>query len=819
MPSITGIPGSSITLSGSSVAISGTTVNATAGKVQVTSATGIMLDGATIEAPGYVKVFGDSADPVNQNAPGGSVTLAAQSGDIALGNAVLSVGGSGDAGTLTLSAVNGKVDFGTATLNGTGGAGGQGGQFAIDTLAAVDLVALNNKVGAQGFTGGFSVHTATGDLVLAAGQTLVSGSVNLTADGGFVTLPVQLIRPASTAAISISMGAAVSRSPTPHVSTPMRPAMPPTTRGRPRAAPSRWAPTSRHRRQTPTARSPVPAERSRFASGAVIDVSAKRPGDRLVPFVNNGVKYYNFVEGDQGGTVHAARAGCRQHRQCHGLRTPVPLSARPLSTSLASSVGIWRRSPTAASIPALRSPAIPSPLDVSAGLDTANSDGTLTTVAGLNFLGDKGDGTASTLVDFVQNFDISSSYGNLGGLATRSNFHAQPGMDLTYSGNITLASNWNLGAGVVDVDRAVADGVMAIDPALNRPYVVVGQEANLLANYTRFTYRVGGLVTGEPGVLSLRAGGNLDIKGSITDGFFQFRDQTDPAYLSQAGGGSSAVILTGDAGCQYTFVCASTDFATIADWNALDWTTTFDISSEPIFYMGLTSFDVGYSAASGAQVRSAPFSAIANSPAALGSFPMGTGAGTSSNPNGGDPVGSAEIFPLLPGNRVVGSWSYMLVAGADFAGSALTPSTNPQRISPSTKANLVIEGTNSYSYAGGGTVVVGGLAIDTNPAAPANFQILPTDQSLAFADWLSQFSTLYSGLSDDAASGFFFGTLNDGPAADLLSSWVGQFITANGLQLGQGTRNPVTGVYNGYSFGDYAGERGPTQSSICRSTG
>ncbi len=128
--SVDGIPGASVAISGQSVSVSGTTIHATAGSVTLTSATGITLgNGAVIEAPGYSKIFGDAADPTSQSAPGGTVALIAQNGDIALGNATLSVGGgTGDAGTLSLSAPNGAVTgLATATLNGTPGTGGAGG--------------------------------------------------------------------------------------------------------------------------------------------------------------------------------------------------------------------------------------------------------------------------------------------------------------------------------------------------------------------------------------------------------------------------------------------------------------------------------------------------------------------------------------------------------------------------------------------------------------------------------------------------------------------------------------------------------------------
>ncbi len=109
--SVDGVPGASIAIDGQSVSVSGTTIHATAGSVNITSVTGITLDGgAVVEAPGYTKVFGDAVDPLAQNAPGGAVSLVANNGGIALGTVTLSVGGgSGDAGTLSLSAPNGAV--------------------------------------------------------------------------------------------------------------------------------------------------------------------------------------------------------------------------------------------------------------------------------------------------------------------------------------------------------------------------------------------------------------------------------------------------------------------------------------------------------------------------------------------------------------------------------------------------------------------------------------------------------------------------------------------------------------------------------------
>jgi filamentous hemagglutinin family protein len=839
LSSIAGVPGGAVTIQGQSVSVSGTDIRGTAGKVAILAAYGITLtDGAIIEAPGYTKTFGDSVDSTTQNAPGGNVILSAANGDIDLGNATLSVsGGAGNAGTLTLSAPKGTVDLASATLNGAPGTGGMGGAFVLDSLGAVDLAALNAKVGADGFTGGFSVATSSGDLILAAGQTLNAGYVSLTADGGNVDIAGSI----DTAGISGGDVSLYGRNGVTLESTANINASASGYAG----SDTRQAKGGNVTLGTDFINATTNGDGSisgtsgtiTIANGAVINVAAQRPGDRLVPYVADNVEYYDYVQGDQSGTV-TLRAPVVPFSGGDTVNVSVANAGSIQGASAVNLIGFKRWDLGAVASSGLYSGVTLNggtvTLDVTAGLDTPNMDGSMTVVPGINFLGDVGAPGASTLVDFVQNYDVSAAYGNLGGLASQSNFHAQPGMDLTYAGNITLASNWNLGAGVVNQSRAIADGLMVMDAALGKPVLNVptgsteaqAEAALLDPAYTQMTYRVGGSIYGEPGVLSLRAGGNLDLHGSVTDGFFQFRDQTDPTYLAQVGATNNAVILTGDAGCQFPFFCSTTDFATIPDWNTINW-ATFD-GTQPIFYQGISFFDVGYTASVATDgVTRAPFSALANTPAALGSFPVGTGAGTSSIPNGGDPIGSAEVFPLLTQrdgtSRAVSSWSYVFAAGADFTGPSPMPSTDPQRTDPSSRANFIVEGTTSYSYArdAGGAVVTGGLAIDTNTGASANLFVSPTDSSLSVADWLSQFSTLYSGLSDDAAAGFFFGlgVNGDSPVVDLIygpqgnptpsaSSLLGQFIAANGLQLGTGTRNPVTGIYNGYSFGDVYAEGG-----------
>lgn len=107
--------------------------------------------------------------------------------------------------------------------------------------------------------------------------------------------------------------------------------------------------------------------------------------------------------------------------------------------------------------------------------------------------------------------------------------HVQPGIELVNtsstknSGNITVASNWNLAAGTAgnlqSVSLPTSAGsvtINAFDPALS---------------YVNFTYRLatpwGGL---DAGALTLRTAGNINVNASISDGFFQFGNYLDNSY-------------------------------------------------------------------------------------------------------------------------------------------------------------------------------------------------------------------------------------------------------------------------------------------------
>ncbi|HEY4079018.1 MAG TPA: filamentous hemagglutinin family protein [Rhizomicrobium sp.] len=788
-----GIPGASITIDGQAITVSGTALHATAGTIALNSASGIVLaDGASIEAPGYAKSFGDSVDPVSQNAPGGRISLNAQNGDIDLGDATVSVGGgTGNGGSLVLSAPTGSVVFGAASLDGTGASGSTGGSFALDSHGAVDLAALNDKVGADGFTNGFSIHTGSGDLVLTADKTLTSGAVSLTADGGMVDIAGGIdtsgtnggdITLYGRSGVTLESSARLNASAAGYAASDTRQA---------RAGDVTLGTDFTSSTTNPDGSVSGASGAIAIANGALIDVSAKRPGDRLVPYYADNVEYYSYVQADQGGsvTLRAPLAGA-------GVNVSVADTHRIVGAEAVNLVGFkrWDLGAVAASglYTGVAVNGVTATLNVGTDLDTADSDGTTTPVGLVNFLGDKGGSTGhQTLVDFVQGFDVSASYGNLGGLASQSNFHAQPGMDLAFGGNVTLASNWNLGAGIVDQDAALAGTVpgagaaMIFDTALGRNVVISGQEANLLQNYTDMLYRIGGNIAGEPGVLTFRAGGTLTLNGSVTDGFFTFRDQTDPAYLSQVGNSVSNVALTVQGGCK------DNNCNTFTDWSAYT-----SITAVPVNYLGLTLSSLGtrppaiYSPFGTATVvATPPYDASANSAASQGSFSADANGNVA---GGGDPIGSADLFPLLPqaggATKPVSSWSYGFAAGSDLAETAaLLPSVNPLRIDPSAvHADFIVQGASSYTYAHGAAAAQGGaipdiVNIDGSVAYTLFGAPIAANKSVTMADWLDYLRGTLGKTIPDTATALLPLDPSPNPLSVFVQGLFAQFASDQGL--------------------------------------
>ena len=438
-----------------------------------------------------------------------------------------------------------------------------------------------------------------------------------------------------------------------------------------------------------------------LASGSLIDVSAKRPGDRLIALDRNGAPDYLLASGDLGGQVHFR----------------APLIERPGPDTVGLSVsGLVRGSREVVVEGFKRFNLADVPGQGFVGVSVAGGVATLDPGAtgGVNFLRSE---TAGTIPNFIQTFNLAPVSGLVGA-------HLRPGVELDYRGDITLAANWNLAAAVVDETAAVAAGDMhSVTGLTGRVAVTVGRESDLLSRLTnggsgslgRMLYRVGGDVRNEAGALTLRASGNLNLNGSLTDGFFQFRDQRDTDYVNHALGGGdrtqSAVLLPS---------CTTDDCAGIIDYRSHVAPTDFIDIVYPIF--------AGVSAGGQAvdPFVEAPYSSAANS----------------ASPTGLDPLGSAELFPRLTGGRAAQSWSYQLAAGADLG--TVRPSVDPSRVAPTLTGSVLFSGAVSYSVKPvRGTVTFANRFVVTTDGFGDEGSGAAGKDTVAADQWLAQFRALH----------------------------------------------------------------------------
>jgi filamentous hemagglutinin family protein len=662
-----GTPGSTLTIDGKSIDVAGATLRATAGNLMLTATDGVALDqvaytddqgvprikGALLETPGYSHTFGDTSAPVTESAPAGRLAIVTLAGNIDVSSdSELSIyGGQGRAGALILSAHAGQVLADLSAVDS--GPAGSGASLSLDTGGAFDLSAFATGA-AKGFTGAILIEAGTGDLNLAAGDTLKAASVTLTANGG-------MVQSSGTIDVSGVVGGAVSLYGIDGVHLASGSLIDAQADG--------YGATDTRKATGGAVTLGVDGSGAiTVDQGAVIDVglSASDPNsvNRLVPIAGaTGGSNYSYVAADQGGTVTFAAPVVQGANGADTVNVTVSQAAKVNGANSVVLEGFHAWDLAQVATQGFSGVTI---VDGQAVLNTGAS------VAGeLNFLSDYG---AGTVAEFIQQFNIADSYAGLGGLASQANFHARPGVQLDYAGDIVLSTNWNLGAGTVDIAAAVKAGLMAAEPYVPGQYFILpGDEAKVFDEYTTMTYRVGGVVTGEPGILNLRAGGNLDLNGSITDGFFQFHDQTDPNYLSTAlGGGDRTYQAYVQTSCRGG--CGNID----------DWTP----DGKPRSYVYIPFPTSTLLPTDPFTDPPAPYSASANAPDALGSLANGAG----------DPLGSAQIFPLLASGKAVDSWSYQLVAGADLSSAGGRADPNPMSTLATSAATLTVAGQNVYGY-------------------------------------------------------------------------------------------------------------------------
>lgn len=504
--------GGSLSLVGSSVDV-GMDLLAAAGALSIDATQGnLHVSGSTfLNVGGVNRTFFDT----KAYAPGGSLRLIADHGDVAVdsGSSLAFGGGSegGDAGSLTVGAGNAvQLD---GSLNGHAQDGWRGAYFTYSAGTAVDLDGVVGMANAAGATGLVDISSGVGDLHLSTDNSLRSGKVYLYANGGTARIDGTIDASGPVAGRIELYG-----------------------------------------------RNGVDVEGSLLATSSIAE---QRGGDVVIGTSGHGdgtlnpIYGYEQVQHADAGFIHigagaridvsggstAAIAGGRVSFRAPLLvdgDVPIQIdNARSLTGARDVTIepyAVWSTADTKdASHPERHFDGLVDP----AGWYTRDADGKPVLVAGTwtdasgRVLDPPADDELQTYLSknfFTPdsaNADHTGFYGYMGGDATNgpgtlmgfieqpgfgfgprysaiTNIHVRPGVELdnpadgsgTDNGAIRVLTNWNLGAGTTDA----------------------GGRISLL-------YRFGK----EAPVLTLRAGGDLDLSASISDGFYQ---QNTGAVLS-----------------------------------------------------------------------------------------------------------------------------------------------------------------------------------------------------------------------------------------------------------------------------------------------
>ena len=688
LPTAGGTPGARIAFgtAGAPVAsmiVDGVAVRATAGVIDVRSSGDVIVrNGASLSTPGYTRTFGDNVDSVTVSADGGTVSLTSLNGGIFIGaGATLSAdNGVGSAGAINLLASNGRVSFGdVSTAFGAVPATAREGSLTLDAgLSSFDLTGFLSRYGTA-FGGDIALRSGVGDLEVGAGQLLRARSVELVADGGIVSVAGTI----DTSGVSVT-GLSTADQQVARVdggNVTLYGATGVTLASTGRIDTHTTGYSSGDTRQASggdvTLGVGVAGGAITLAAGSTIDVGARRPGDRLVaqivkdPATLAETTVYRYAAGDTGGDV-SFRAPVIEAEGADLVDVRLHGAITGANEVTVEGYKVWN-------LDQIASDGVYSGVDAVDGGVSLDLSQTRESTGKLNFLTDNfRRGGFGSVVNFIRSFNVQASDGSsLEGIRLR------PGIELTSNGNVSFATNWNLGAGILDQQAAIADGLLVAipelgtDPAGNPYYAVApGREADLIGNYVNMIYRVGGRASGEAAIVTVRARGTLDVSHSISDGFFSFGDRTDPGYMSyQLGGGDRTVAPA------VIFTCGAKDSVDCGDVKNFD--KLADKGKKPeaenVVTISLANPVAGSDLSPGIL---APYSAAANSAAALGSGEDGAG----------DPLGGAELFPLLEdGTRAIRSTSLRLVGGADAKSSA-----NPLHVDRATGASVKVSGETSY---------------------------------------------------------------------------------------------------------------------------
>lgn len=154
--------------------------------LHATGAGGVnVADNASINVSGRDLAFAD----ITVGSPGGNASLIADQGNVNVGAARIDVSGAqagGDAGKLSIVAPQGDVQLSPAAqLVATHAADARAGSFTLDARTLTNgFSPLNAALNVSGFTNGRQFRLRTGDVTIAAADTVLAHDLRIAADAG-----------------------------------------------------------------------------------------------------------------------------------------------------------------------------------------------------------------------------------------------------------------------------------------------------------------------------------------------------------------------------------------------------------------------------------------------------------------------------------------------------------------------------------------------------------------------------------------------------------------------------------------------------------
>ena len=189
--------GANWSVSGSSVQLNTAFVTPSGSVTLTATGTSASDRDVTVGSTGSIDVSGRSVAFFDQTraSAAGNATLSSANGNVVLANQSLvnvSAVAGGDAGNLTLAASNGSVQVAAGSLAGTNaadtsGTQGQGAQISVDTGTLASFSALNTAE-SGGFSGARNTRVRSGDVSVAASDTVTAQTVTISADNGSLSV-------------------------------------------------------------------------------------------------------------------------------------------------------------------------------------------------------------------------------------------------------------------------------------------------------------------------------------------------------------------------------------------------------------------------------------------------------------------------------------------------------------------------------------------------------------------------------------------------------------------------------------------------------